>query len=106
LTLDERLGVYESSLRRSLYLHIPLLVAVTSLLTSLLCHNRSWAWLTSILAVIPALLMGMSYVIDLPVIRAVIVATYAALSIGVTMLTILMRDRFLSPERASLRTAT
>jgi hypothetical protein len=79
---------------------------MASLLTSLLCRNRGWAWLTSILAVIPALLTGLSYVIDLPVIAAVVVAAYATLSIAVATLTIVLRNRFLSPAGASGPTAS
>ena len=99
LTIDERLGVFERSLRRSLLLHLPTLVVSATLLTTLLCRNRRWAWLTSLLATVPALLTGVSYLIDLPVLGSGVVGTYMAISVVVSGAATRLRDQ-LRPSRA------
>jgi len=81
LTLDERIDVLAASMRRSTLLHIPALIALSAMLVGLICRNRSWAWLTAIGSVLPALIMGVGFVIDRPVPAVVLVTTYMTLAV-------------------------
>ena len=93
LTLDERLGAFERSIRRSTLMYIPGLVAMAGLLVALICRNRRRAWLTSILAVIPAVLIGASFLIDRPVWAAGLVAVYAGITVSVAATVVAVRNR-------------
>jgi hypothetical protein len=81
LSFDERLQAVERSISRSVFLHLPLLVVGASVVTALACRNRRWAWLTSLLAVVPSLLLGGSFFIDLPATGSAVIASYVVLSI-------------------------
>ncbi|MDX2438229.1 MAG: hypothetical protein QNL88_14425 [Acidobacteriota bacterium] len=93
LTVDERLGVYERSIRRSIFVHQPVLVASAAVCIGFFCRNRRWAWLTAILAIIPALLMGAGFLLDTPLIGSVLMATYVALAIVLTSASVSIRNR-------------
>lgn len=77
LTLDERLGAYESSIGRSVRLQLPLLAVAGGLVVGAGCRQRRWAWLTAIAAALPALAMGVAYFIDRPAPAAAVTAAYA-----------------------------
>jgi hypothetical protein len=81
LTIDERTGVFEASIRRSVFIHQPVLVTTGAIFVGFVCRNRSWAWLTSILAIIPALLMGAGFLVDTPLAGSIVVAGYIAIAI-------------------------
>ncbi len=85
LTIDERIGVFEQfirrsifvhqraaigvleqSIRRSIFFHQPVLVAGAAIIVGFICRNRRWAWLTAIMAIVPALLMGAGFLVDCP----------------------------------------
>ena len=51
LTLDERIGVFDNSIRRSTLLHLPVLIALSGVVVGLACRNRRWAWLTAIASI-------------------------------------------------------
>jgi hypothetical protein len=53
LTLDERIDVYDGSIRRSTLFQLPALIALSGALVGLTCRNRRWAWLTAIGSVLP-----------------------------------------------------
>ncbi len=95
VSFDERLAALERSISRSVFLHVPLLVAGASVVTALACRNRRWAWLTSLLAVAPSLLMGGSFYIDLPATGSAVIAAYVALSILSAHAAIALRARLL-----------
>ena len=98
LTFDERIGVFRNSIRRSTLLHLPFLVAMGAVSVGFICRNRSWAWLTALLAIIPALLMGISFFIDTPIPAFVLVSYYIALAISSASITVFFRNRFISVE--------
>lgn len=103
LSFDERLGAIERSIARSVFLHVPLLVAGASVVTAFACRNRRWAWLTSLLAVVPSLLIGGSFFIDLPATGSAVVGTYVALSIVSAHAAVALRARLLpAPVRRRL----
>ena len=93
LTVDERLGVYERSIRRSILVHQPVLVASAAVCIGFFCRNRRWAWLTATLAIIPALLMGAGFLLDTPLIGSVLMATYVALAIFLASASVSIRNR-------------
>ena len=67
LTLDERLGAFEDSIRRSTLMHLPILIALSGMVVGLVCRNRRWVWLTAIGAVLAAVMMGVAFFVDRPV---------------------------------------
>jgi len=93
LTVDERLGVFERSIRRSIFIHQPILVAVGAICVGLVCRNRQWAWLTAVLAVIPALLIGGGFFIDAPVAGFVLLASYVAIAVILASGGVAVRER-------------
>jgi hypothetical protein len=98
LTFDERIGVFRNSIRRSTLLHLPFLVAMGAVAVGFICRNRSWAWLTAILAVIPALLMGVSFFFDTPVPAIILVSVYIALAVSLATASVVVRNRFIAVE--------
>jgi hypothetical protein len=98
LTFDERIGEFQSSIRRSTLVYLPILVSVAAIIVGLICRNRSWAWLTALLAIIPALLMGISFFIDTPVPAFILVSYYAGLAISLATISVIVRNRFISVE--------
>ena len=93
LTVDERLGVFERSIRRSVFIHQPLLVAVGAICVGLVCRNRRWAWVTAVLAVTPALLIGGGFFIDAPVAGFVLLASYVAIAVILASGGVAVRER-------------
>ena len=85
LTLDERIDVYDGSIRRSTLLHLPALIALSGVIVGLACRNRRWAWLTAIGSILPALIMGVAFFIDRPISAGVLVTTYTALAISMAL---------------------
>jgi len=98
LTFDERMGAFTSSIRRSTVVYLPILVAMGAVLVSLVCRNRAWAWLTAVIAVIPALLMGVSFFIDTPFPAFVLLSVYIALAVSLATASVAVRNRLL-PEK-------
>jgi hypothetical protein len=98
LTFDERIGAFSSSIRRSTLVYLPILVAMGAVLVGLICRNRSWAWLTALLAVIPALLMGISFFVDTPVPAFILVSVYVALAMSLATASVGVRNRFITVE--------
>ena len=66
LTLDERIDVYDGSIRRSTLFNLPVLIAISGVVVGLACRNRRWAWLTAIGSILPALIMGVAFFVDRP----------------------------------------
>ena len=95
LTIDERITALERSIWRSTLLHLPLLAVAASIAIGLACRLRRWAWLFAIFAVIPNLLMGVSFFIDVPLLGSTVLATYVVLSAAVATSTVAMRRRAL-----------
>ncbi len=95
LTVDERLGVYERSIRRSILVHQPLLVASAAICVGFFCRNRRWAWLTAILSIIPALLMGAGFLLDTPLTGSILLASYLAIAALLASLSVGVRNRIL-----------
>jgi hypothetical protein len=103
VSFDERLEAIERSIARSAFLHVPLLVAGASVVTASACRNRRWAWLTSLLAVVPSLLIGGSFFVDLPVTGSAVLAAYVALSIVSAHAAVAFRAPLLpAPDRRRL----
>lgn len=98
LTFDERIGEFRSSIRRSTLVYLPILVSVAAVLVGLICRNRGWAWLTTLLAIIPALLMGISFFIDTPVPAFILVSYYVGLAISLATISVFLRNRFIPVE--------
>ena len=98
LTLDERIDVLGASMRRSTLFHIPALVALSGILVGLACRNRRWAWLTAIGAVLPALIMGVAFVVDRPIPAVGLTAAYTMLVVLTAMAGAAVR-RKLMPAR-------
>ncbi len=99
LTIDERIGVFERSIRRSIFLHQPVLVAGAAIIVGFICRNRRWAWLTAILAIVPALLMGAGFLIDSPLPGSILMAAYVTLAVVLASLSVVVRNRLI-PEVA------
>jgi hypothetical protein len=93
LTIDERLGAFDSSIRRSVLVHMPFLVLAASVVVGLACRRRRWAWLTATLAVIPTLLMGASFFIDVPLAGSGVIASYLLLTVTVSSGTVAVRNQ-------------
>ncbi len=98
LTLDERIAAFRDSIRRSTLVYLPILVVMGAGAVGLICRNRSWAWLTAILAVIPALLMGISFFVDTLVPAFVLVSVYVSLAILSATISVVVRNRFMTEE--------
>jgi hypothetical protein len=96
LTVEERLGVFHRSIRRSIFLYQPVLIASAAVIVGFFCRNRGWAWLTAILAAIPAFLMGVSFVIDTPLPGAALLTTYLCISIFLSLAGVAIRTRVAS----------
>ena len=95
LTLDERIDVVGGSIRRSTFFHLPILIAVASAVVGLVCRNRSWAWLTAIGAVLPALGMGAAFFIDRPLPASALLALYTALATAMALIGAFLRRKWL-----------
>jgi len=93
LTIDERLDVFDASIRRSIFIHQPVLVAVGAICVGFFCRIRSWAWLTTILAITPALLMGAGFLIDTPLDGSALMAGYVALAVVLSSVSVAIRNR-------------
>jgi len=98
LTFDERIGAFRSSIRRSTLVHLPILVGLGAVLVGSICRNRSWAWLTALLAVIPALLMGISFFVDTPIPAFILVTVYIGLAVSLATASVVVRNRFITVE--------
>lgn len=85
LTLDERIDVFDGSIRRSTLFHLPALIALSSVIVGLACRNRRWAWLTAIASILPALIMGVAFFVDRPLPAGALVTAYAALAVAMAM---------------------
>ncbi len=101
LTLDERIDVLDASMRRSTLFHMPALIALSGILVGLTCRNRSWAWLTAIGSVLPALIMGVGFVIDRPIPAIVLVTAYTTLVVLMAAAGVALR-RKLTPAKVPL----
>jgi len=85
LTLDERIDVYDGSIRRSTLFHLPVLIAISGVVVGLACRNRRWAWLTAIGSILPALIMGVAFFVDRPFPASFLIAAYTALAIAMAL---------------------
>jgi len=85
LTLDERIDVFDGSIRRSTLLHLPALIALSGVIVGLACRNRRWAWLTALASILPALIMGVAFFVDRPFPAGTLVTAYAALAVAMAM---------------------
>jgi len=94
LTIDERTDVFERSIQRSTLVQQPVLVAAAAIIVGFACRNRRLAWMTAILAVIPALLMGAGFLVDTPVIGAALVASYVVMAVLLAIMSVAIRNRF------------
>jgi hypothetical protein len=101
LTFDERIDVLDRSIRRSVWVQLPLLVVAASLVVGLCCRQRRWGWLIAILAIVPTLLTGVSFFIDLPLVGSSVAATYIGIAVVVASRAVAIRDRVLSEEDSS-----
>jgi hypothetical protein len=95
LTLDERIDVLDGSMRRSTLLHFPALIALSGILVGVACRNRSWAWLTAIGSVLPALIMGVGFVIDRPIPAIVLVTAYTTLVVSMATAGVALRQKLI-----------
>ena len=95
LTLDERIDVFDGSIRRSTLLHLPALIALSGVVVGLACRNRRWAWLTAIASILPALIMGVAFFVDRPIPAGVLVTTYTALAVSMAMAGAALRQKLL-----------
>lgn len=100
LTLDERIDVYDDSIQRSTLLHLPVLIALSGIVVGLLCRNRQWAWLTAIGSILPALIMGVAFLIDRPIPAGFLVTVYSALAVSMAIAGTAFRQK-LAPARIS-----
>lgn len=101
LTLEERMGAFTRSIRRTTMFYIPVLVGLAGLFVGLMCRNRRQAWLTAILAVTPAALIGFGFFVDTPAPATVFVAGSIAIPIVVATSVVAVRDR-LNPVAATI----
>jgi hypothetical protein len=95
LTLDERIDVFDGSIRRSTFFHLPTLIALSGVVVGVACRNRRWAWLTAIGSIVPALIMGVAFFVDRPLPASFLVTAYAALAISMAMAGSALRQRLL-----------
>ena len=93
LTLDERMGVFERSVHRSLFVYQPVLVAVAAICVGFFCRRRRWAWLTATLSIIPVLLMGAGFLIDTPFFGTIVIVSYFAQVVFLASLSLAVRNR-------------
>ena len=103
LTIDEHIDVFDRSIRRSVWVQLPLLVVAASLVVGLFCRQRRWVWLIAILAVVPTLLMGGSFFIDLPLAGSSVVATYVGIAVAVASSAVAIRKRVVPVAGSSRR---
>jgi hypothetical protein len=102
LTLDERIDVFDGSIRRSTLLHLPALIALGGVVVGLACRNRRWAWLTAIASILPALIMGAAFFVDRPLPASFLVTAYSALAVSMALAASALRQQLL-PARAPSR---
>lgn len=95
LTIDERIHVFDQSIRRSIFVYQPMLVAAAATIVGIACRNRRWAWLTAVLAVIPALLMGGGFFIDAPIAGSSLLAAYVAMAVFLASISVAVRNRLM-----------
>ena len=95
LTLDERIDVVGGSIRRSTLFHLPMLIALSGGVVGLACRNRRWAWLTSIGAIVPALIMGVAFFLDQPLPASFLVTAYSVLAVAMSLVGSALRRRLL-----------
>lgn len=100
LSLDERIEVVGDSIHRSTRCYIPLLVAGGGAAVGLVCRLKRWAWVTTLLAITPALLTGASFYIDLPVRIGLLVLLYVLVAVAVAHFAVAVRHRVLSRVKA------
>jgi hypothetical protein len=105
LTLDERIDVYDGSIRRSTLFQLPALIALSGALVGLTCRNRRWAWLTAIGSVLPALIMGVAFFVDRPLPATFLITAYTALAISMALAGSALRQKLL-PAKVPLETST
>ena len=96
LTIDERTEVFEHSIRRSIFVHQPVLVVTAAICIGFFCRNRRWAWLTAILAIVPVLVMGAGFLMGTPVYGGALVTLYIALAVVLASLSVAVRNRVVS----------
>lgn len=95
LTLDERIDVFDNSIRRSTLLHLPALIALSGAVVGMTCRNRRWAWLTAIGSVIPALIMGVAFFVDQPIPAGALATAYTALAAATALAASALRQKLL-----------
>jgi hypothetical protein len=95
LTLDERIEVFDSSIRRSTLLHLPVLIALGGVFVGLACRNRRWAWLTAIASILPALIMGAAFFVDRPLPASFLVTAYSVLAVSMALAGSALRQQLL-----------
>ena len=95
LTLDERIGVFDNSIRRSTLLHLPVLIALSGVVVGLACRNRRWAWLTAIASILPALIMGAAFFFDRPLSASFLITAYSVLGVSMAQAGSALRQQLL-----------
>jgi len=95
LTLDERIDVFDGSIRRSTLFHLPALIALSGVVVGLACRHRRWAWLTAVGSIIPALIMGVAFFVDRPLPASFLVTAYSALAASMAMAGAALRQKLL-----------
>ena len=95
LTLDERIDVFDGSIRRSTLLHLPALIALSGVIVGLACRNRRWGWLTAIGSILPALIMGVGFFVDRPLPASFLVTAYSALAVSMALAGSALRRKLL-----------
>ncbi len=99
LTLDERIDVFDDSIRRSTLLHLPALIALGGVVVGLACRNHRWAWLTAIASILPALIMGAAFFVDRPLPASFLVTGYSVLAVSTALAASALRQQLL-PAKA------
>lgn len=93
LSLDDRIEVVGDSIHRSTRFYVPLLAAAGGAAVGLACRLKRWAWLITIIAVLPALLTGASFYIDLPIRVGFATSLYILLAVAAAQLMVVARRR-------------
>jgi hypothetical protein len=93
VTLDDRIEVFDGSIRRSTLFHLPLLAAISGIVVGLGCRNRGWAWLTAFGAILPALIMGVAFFVDHLLPASLVVGVYSAITIVTAWMAVAVRNR-------------